>query len=121
WTSSAVGGALLLLVAFSIRAAKRGGDRGPAVVGGLGAVGLYAVRFSQGLGFIPGMTAASPVAAVGLADGWANTNRRLLVAVALCALPIVWAFQFLGGAYAQWGGRYVLMSGFLLAVVGATA
>jgi hypothetical protein len=121
WTSSAVGGALLLLVVFSVRAVKRGGDPGPAIVGGLGAVGLYAVRFSQGLGFIPGMTAASPVAAVGLADGWSTTNRRLLVGVALCALPIVWAFQFLGGAYAQWGGRYVLMSGFLLAVVGATA
>ena len=67
------------------------------------------------------MTAASPVAAVGIADGWSTATRRLLVAVALGALPIVWAFQYLGGAYAQWGGRYVLMSGFLLTVVGAAA
>ena len=121
WTSSAVGGALLSLLVFATRRVKRDGDPGPAVVSGLGAAGLVAVRFSQGLGFIPGMTAASPVAAVGIADGWSTATRRLLVAVALGALPIVWAFQYLGGAYAQWGGRYVLMSGFLLTVVGAAA
>jgi hypothetical protein len=67
------------------------------------------------------MTAASPVAGIGLAEGGSAETRRLLLAVALASLPIVWAFQFLGGAYAQWGGRYVLLSGLLLAVLGATA
>jgi hypothetical protein len=121
WKSIGVGGAFLLLVVFATRRARRAGDPGPAVVAGAGAVGLYAVRFSQGLGFVPGMTAASPIAAVGIADGWSSATRRLLVGIALAALPIVWAFQLLGGAYAQWGGRYVLMSGFLLGVVGATS
>ena len=121
WKSVAVGGALLLLVVFAVRTVARGRDPGPAVVSGAGAAGLVAARFSAGVGFIPGMTAASPVAGVGLADGWSGTTGRLLVAIALVALPIVWAFQFLGGAYAQWGGRYVLMSGFLLTVVGAAA
>jgi hypothetical protein len=65
------------------------------------------------------MTAASPIAGVGIADGWSSSTRRLLVGIALAALPVVWAFQLLGGAYAQWGGRYVLMSGFLLGAVGA--
>lgn len=119
WTSIGVGAVFLALVAFGTRRAQRGGDPGPALVAGAGAVGLYAVRFSQGLGFVPGMTAASPAAAVGIADGWSSEKRRLLVGIALAALPVVWAFQYLGGAYAQWGGRYVLMSGFLLTVVGA--
>jgi hypothetical protein len=120
WKAVGVGAALLVLVAFGTRRAlRRGGDPGPGVVAGAGAVGLYAVRFSQGLGFVPGMTAASPIAGVGIADGWSSSTRRLLVGIALAALPVVWAFQLLGGAYAQWGGRYVLMSGFLLGAVGA--
>ena len=44
--------------------------------------------------------------------------------MALCAvapLPLVLAFQYTGGALPQWGGRYLLTSGFLLAAVGAAA
>jgi hypothetical protein len=33
-------------------------------------------------------------------------------------LPLVWLFQFSGGAAPQWGGRYVLTTGALLAVAG---
>ena len=120
WTSSAVGAAALVLLAFAYRLAKSGAeDRGPAVVAGAGAAGLYAVRFAQGLGFVPGMTAASPVAGIGLVEAQSNAKTRLVAGIALLALPVVWAFQYLGGAYAQWGGRYILVSGFLLAVVGA--
>ena len=82
------------------------GDRGPATVAAVGVVALYLLRFGTGLGFVPGMVAASPLAAVGLALGWRGTASRLLVAMALLALPLVWAFQFLGGATAQWGGRW---------------
>jgi hypothetical protein len=39
----------------------------------------------------------------------------------LAALPLVWAFQFPGGAAPQWGGRYILTTGFLLAVLGVVA
>jgi hypothetical protein len=37
------------------------------------------------------------------------------------ALPLVWAFQYAGGGRPQWGGRYVLVSGVVLAVVAAAA
>ena len=121
WKSVGVGAGFLLLLTLGVTTVARGRDPGRAVIGGAGAAALVAVRFSGGLGFIPGMTAASPVAGVGLSGGWSTATRRLLLVVALAALPIVWAFQFLGGAYAQWGGRYVLLSGLLLAVLGAAA
>jgi hypothetical protein len=38
--------------------------------------------------------------------------------LAVGAVPLVLATQFRGGAGPQWGGRYLLLSGFLLAVVG---
>src|SRR5690606_5415905 len=40
------------------------------------------------------------------------------MAVAVLSLPLVWTFQFTGGARAQWGGRYVLTTGVLLVAVG---
>ena len=36
--------------------------------------------------------------------------------MAVAALPLVWAFQYSGGAGPQWGGRYTLLSGALLLV-----
>ena len=36
--------------------------------------------------------------------------------MAVAALPMVWAFQYSGGAGPQWGGRYTLLSGALLLV-----
>ncbi len=38
-----------------------------------------------------------------------------------CAVPVVWVFQFTGGANPQWGGRYLLVTGTLLAVGAAVA
>jgi hypothetical protein len=41
--------------------------------------------------------------------------------MALASLPVVWVFQYSGGAVPQWGGRYVLTSGLVLAAVGVGA
>jgi hypothetical protein len=41
--------------------------------------------------------------------------------IACIALPVVWAFQYSGGAGPQWGGRYELVSGALLMIVGVVA
>ncbi len=41
-----------------------------------------------------------------------------MLVIALAALPLVWAFQYLGGAGPQWGGRYTLTSAVLFGVVG---
>jgi len=79
---------------------------------------VYLDRFSQGVGFVPGLLAASPLAAVGIVLAWRARPLRFPVAVAVAALPIAWLSQFSGGADPQWGGRYVLMSGTLLAVAG---
>lgn len=120
WASALVGGAAVALIAGAAARLRRGGDPGPAVLAGAGSAALYAVRLSRGLGFVPGMLPASPVASAAALDGRQGETRVLLLTVAVVALPIVWAFQFLGGAYAQWGGRYVLLSGLLLTAVGAT-
>jgi hypothetical protein len=126
-----IGGAVLaLLTLFSIRASQGRAGRPIAVVaaGGIGA--LYVIRAVDGLGFVPGLIAATPLTAVGLALGWRRAGeesasqvdgRRLLLGVALLALPLVWALQFTGGAQPQWGARYILPSGFLLVTVGAVS
>ena len=65
---------------------------------------LYLARFAVGLGFVPGMLAASPLAATGIAIGACTRRAPTLVAVvALAALPLVWVFQYSGGANPQWG------------------
>ena len=51
------------------------------------------------------------------------TARRssLALAVAVGALPLVWAFQYLGGADPQWAGRYVLELCIILVALGVAA
>jgi hypothetical protein len=83
----------------------------------IGAV-IYLIRFGQGWGFVPGMLTASPLAAVGLVLAWARPQLRLPAAIACIALPVAWYAQYQGGADPQWGGRYILLSGTLLAVAG---
>ena len=80
---------------------------------------VLVARFGDGFGFVPGMLVASPLAAVGLMYGWRERRAWFPFAVASASLPLVWMFQYQGGARPQWGGRYVLLSGVLLAVVGA--
>ncbi|WP_436795758.1 hypothetical protein [Actinospongicola halichondriae] len=74
-------------------------------------------------GFVPGMLAASPIAAVGVFSlRWRSGPPvgRVLAIGAVSSLPIVWALQWTGNLGPQWGGRYVLLSGALLATCGAT-
>jgi hypothetical protein len=118
-----LGAVLVLAVAVGVRRLVATERATPAVgwsLLGLGALG-YAAWIADGLGFLPGLLVASPLAVVGLVAAarvpWAGRP----VAIALLALPLVWAFQYGGGANPQWGGRYELCSGLLLAVVGAVA
>jgi hypothetical protein len=77
---------------------------------------VYLVRFTSGLGFVPGLLVASPLAAAGLFLAWREPRTRLLGTMACIALPLAWASQYTGSMWPQWGGRYVLLSGALLAV-----
>ncbi len=81
-------------------------------------VAAYLLRVLDGPGFVPGMVAATPIAAVGLATAWYKPLSRYLALVAVGSLPLVWLFQFTGGAGPQWAGRYVLTSGLVLLVLG---
>ena len=65
------------------------------------------------------MLTASPLAVVGLVLAWKYRAVSRPFALALLALPVVWIFQYSGGANPQWGGRYVLVTGTLLVITGA--
>ncbi len=84
------------------------------------AIGLFVATdlAVDGLRFIPGLAATTPVAVFGVVRGWTRGPRRLVVSIAVGALPLVWLTQYTGGATPQWGGRYLLLSGFLLLVAG---
>jgi 4-amino-4-deoxy-L-arabinose transferase-like glycosyltransferase len=84
-------------------------------------VAFYAASLGNGLGFLPGLLVASPLAVVGVVVAGRRPTFRRPVGVALGALPVVWFFQYGGGANPQWGGRYELCSGLLLTVVAAVA
>lgn len=120
WASVILGvllvGAIASAVGFGDRVPP---DRRPMVAIGLGALVLLVV--ASGLGFVPGLFAAFPVAAAAMAWNRLPGPGRALVVPAAAALPLVWAFQFIGGAGPQWGGRYVLGSAFLLGVAGVVA
>jgi hypothetical protein len=111
------GGLIVLCLVLAVRAFRRSDEHIP-FSGSLaiaGAVFLYLVGFSAGLGFVPGMLTASPFAAIGFVLGW-RRDVRIITVMAVAALPLVWAFQYSGGAGPQWGGRYTLLSGALLLV-----
>lgn len=89
-------------------------------------VALVAVGFAPlvlsllalGLRFVPGMVFATPLAGLGFAAMRRPAAAdRAPLAVAIGAMPLVWAVQYTGGAGPQWAGRYILLSGFLLTVV----
>jgi hypothetical protein len=100
-----------------------GRERSPlAIVSGAIAGALYVSRFVKtGLVlFVPGVFPAAPVAAAGITG--ATRGRQAAVAVgAVATLPAVWLLQWRGQLLPQWGGRYVLLTGALLTVVGAVA
>jgi hypothetical protein len=110
--------AALLVWAWSSR---RGHTARVAPVAAAVVAVIYFYRLSFGLGFWPGLVATTPLAAVALALGWRASADRLVLAYALVPLPLVFVFQFPGGALPQWAGRYILTSGFLLATLGAAS
>ncbi|MGH9085167.1 MAG: hypothetical protein ACRDYW_06905 [Acidimicrobiales bacterium] len=107
-----LGAGILVVLALGWRSHRRG-DRTMALTC-VGLAGLvYLLGAISDLGFVPGMVPAFPVIA-GLAIVRPSGAGRTVLWVALSALPVVWAFQYLGGAGPQWGGRYVLPSAVLL-------
>ncbi|MCU0268682.1 MAG: hypothetical protein MUF83_08545, partial [Acidimicrobiales bacterium] len=110
-------GALALLARWSTRRGQRRLAVGAAVLVGI----VYLLRAVDGLGFVPGMVAATPFVGVALGLGWDDVRSRLLLAYAFVPLPLVFAFQFRGGALPQWAGRYILLSGLVAGVVGIAA
>jgi hypothetical protein len=106
-------GALLVLAVRRSRSDPR-----VATLAAAGAGVFYVLRLAEGPGFVPGLLAATPVAAVALAWMWQDVRARWLGIMALLALPLVWATQYTGGAAPQWAGRYILTTGALLNVVG---
>ncbi len=84
-------------------------------------VAAYLLRmFADGWGFVPGALVAAPVAALGAVAAWRQRASLIPLLVALLVLPVVWRFEFPGGAVPQWGGRYVLPTMLLLVVVGCS-
>lgn len=83
-----------------------------------GAFATHLATAAGGLGFVPGILVAFPLSVAAFVQA-RRTDRHLIVAaIALVALPFVYAFQFVGGGAPQWSGRYTLASVILLAVVG---
>ncbi|MEZ5244084.1 MAG: hypothetical protein R2707_03235 [Acidimicrobiales bacterium] len=107
-----------LLVALGVKADAPATEQ-RMIWAGLAAVAALTVLdlLIDGLRFVPGMAATTPLAVFGLARGLRRGPARAVTAMALAALPVVWMTQFAGGASAQWGGRYILPSGLLLLVV----
>ncbi|MHB8669889.1 MAG: hypothetical protein ACYDAD_04895 [Acidimicrobiales bacterium] len=119
WRSLCLGGMAVAGVAVGARrmATPRAprSSLGHAVVGG-GVLAL-GVRLAAGPGFIPGFATAAPLSASARPR---SARSRVLVMAAVLALPAVWMLQWPTNEFtAQWGGRYVLLSGALLSVVAA--
>lgn len=119
-TLSALGVVLVGWVAWRGRDDGRVDERFLAVLV-LGAASIWLLRFADGLGFVSGLFGALPIAAAGVVAVRDHPERRLPVGLALATLPVIWATQYTGGAGPQWGGRYVLLSGFVLGVVGVVS
>lgn len=92
-----------------------------AVVAGVLACTLLIIRFASGLGYVPGLLTASPLAAVGVVAVWRSRALRPLGWLALAPLPLIWVTQYAGTQRFQWGNRYALTTGVLLVVAAVVA
>ncbi|MEM9464125.1 MAG: hypothetical protein AAGA90_02070 [Actinomycetota bacterium] len=92
-----------------------------AIAGGVIGALLVFDLLVDGLGFVPGLAATTPVALLGITRLGGDPDRRLVAAIAIVSLPLIFAVQYTGGAVPQWGGRYLLPSGTLLVVVSTVA
>lgn len=108
--------ALALLTVGAHLAAPRAVGPRAAAVAMVVTFGLYVARFSTGPGFVPGVLAVAPLAAIGVFSA-RSPKERVVLGTALGALPLVWATEWIGNHHSQWGGRYVLLSGALLTVL----
>ncbi len=115
----AMGVAFFMLLVGAVVLARQGSEHAPVAMILAGA--LLLVRLIDGLGFVPGAAATVPLVAAAVALGWRTVPLRIPLLMALVATPMVWAFQFTGGAIPQWGGRYLLPGSILLLAVGAVA
>jgi hypothetical protein len=116
-----IGALAVLLLAWAVWRGSRPGDPRIARIAAVGAMLLFVLRAVDGLGFVPGFLVTAPfgvVALVLVTDRRVAQAGRDAVIMVVLALPLVWLFQFSGGAVPQWGGRYVLTSGLVLAAVG---
>jgi hypothetical protein len=119
-TDATLGALVVGLLALGATRLRRPDGRLVGTVAVVFAALVYLARFRSGLGFVPGVLTACPFAAVGVIAGWRH-ELQLPTLIAVGSLPLVWAFQYSGGAGPQWGGRYELLTGALLAVVGIVA
>lgn len=115
-----LGGAVVAAVVVAWRAERRG-DRtfATACVGAAAAV--YAADAVGGLGFVPGLLVAFPIAIAALLRRDRTDREKLVVMIALLALPLVYLTMYLDAAGPQWGGRYSLTSAILLGLVGVSS
>ena len=99
-----VGGLIVATLVGGAWCLTRGAARRPLGLALAGiALLLYVMRVGAGLGFVPGLLTASPIAAVGAFAIWTRRDARLLALLAWCALPLVWVSQYSGGATAAVG------------------
>lgn len=112
-----LGVVIVVLVVLGLRFALRRDERRAKVLGA-GACLLLLLLAADGLAFVPGAWVALPAAGAGLLALGARGAERWVAAAALVGYPLTWAFQYLGGALPQWGGRYTLASSVALAICG---
>lgn len=115
-----IGGTLSLVLVGAVLLSNRQEASVTRLLLGLAAV-LHLAALANGLDFVPGMVAAAPVVVAGVMLPTRSSGSCYAMAVALVALPVVWAFQYVGGADPQWAGRYALTSCILLVALGAAA
>lgn len=120
--SYVLGSVLLAGLLWLAVSAERGDDlRRPAIVSVIVSLVMLLRVARFGPTFIPGLIPTTVFAAAGAWFGLRRPSYRLMAALALVPVPIVFFTQYAAGAVPQWGGRYLLFTGYLLTILGCTA